>query len=118
MAVPVPTPTAEQIVAVAEIVMTTTDDALAMISSESDQDRADAKWALTLADIDAWPAIRSEKGDLKRVGNIEFFEGKEISTRLDFRNSIRSRYGLALLVSELYGTTAALAAGVSSLEWF
>lgn len=96
---PVPAPTAEQIVTVAEITMVTTSAVEAAIALD-DQDIADAKWARTLEDIDSWPDIRDEAGDLKRVGTLEFFEGAAITTRLGFRNRIRARYGLPLLLSE------------------
>lgn len=112
---PVPAPTAEELVIVAEVAMLPYSDVESMVSADSDQDVSDAKWARTLEDIDTWTDVRDEAGDIKRVGSIEFFEG--IGTRLDFRNRIRSRYGQTLLISERerVGLTAF---DVSSLPWF
>jgi hypothetical protein len=97
---PVPTPTAEEIVTVAEIAMLASAAAAAMIAADEDQGISDAKWARTLEDIDLWPDIRDEAGDIKKVGPIEFFEGTGGMTRLSFRNMIRVRYGQTVLTSE------------------
>lgn len=99
MAEPVPAPTPAQIVIVAEITMLSYDAVATMIAVD-EQDVADAKWARTLEDIELWPDIRDEAGDIKRVGSIEFFEGTGISTRLGFRNMIRLRYGQLPLITE------------------
>jgi hypothetical protein len=97
---PVPAPTAEQLVIVAEITMLPVSTVTLMVSADDDQDVSNAKWARTIEDIEAWPAIRDETGEIKRVGSIEFFEGMGVLTRLDFRNRIRSRYGQVILLSE------------------
>jgi hypothetical protein len=100
MPTPVPTPTAAEIVTVSEIVMLSTDEVAEMIAADSDQDISNAKWAATLIDIDNWPGIRDETGDLKKIGDIEFFEGTAPKIRLDFRNIIRVRYGKLYLFYE------------------
>jgi hypothetical protein len=97
---PVPAPTSTEIVTVAEITQLPVAVVLAMVSADEDQDISNAKWARTLEDIDLWPEIRDEAGDIKRVGSIEFFEGANIDTRLGFRNMIRTRYGQVILLSE------------------
>ncbi|MCA1589174.1 MAG: hypothetical protein LC734_02045 [Acidobacteria bacterium] len=99
MPLPVPAPTAEEIEIVAEIMMLSYPTVALMIAAY-DQDIANAKWARTLEDIDIWTAIRDETGDIKRVGDIEFFEGTNINTRLDFRNRLRLRYGQLALLGE------------------
>ena len=96
---PDPVPTADQIETVAEITMLPTATVTLMISAY-EQEVADAKWARTLEDIERWSAIRDETGDIKRVGDIEFFEGTGVVTRLGFRNLIRLRYGQPVLLSE------------------
>jgi hypothetical protein len=103
---PTPTPTAAQIVTVAEIVMLSTDEVETMITGESDQDIADAKWALTLADIATWAGLVDEANDIKRVGSIEFFENNIGTSRLAFRNKIRLRYGYEVLLTEGVGSYA------------
>lgn len=97
---PVPSPTEAQIVTVAEITMLSTATVAAMIAANEDQGIVDAQWARTLEDLDLWPDLRDEAGDLKRVGSIEFFENAAISSRLAFRNAIRNRYGQTALLSE------------------
>lgn len=111
---PVPTPTPEQIVTLADIVMETTDSVTSAIAADSSQDISDAKWAQTQADIVRWNAdIYEDGGDVKKVGSIEFFEGAGISSRLDFRNTIRRRYGYPDLTTEKGSLTE-----ISSLRWF
>jgi hypothetical protein len=113
---PVPAPTTEQLVIIAEIAMVSVDEASGMVASDTDQDVSSAKWARTLTDIDRWDSIRNEGGDIKRIGNIEFFEGTSDETRLEFRNLIRGRYGLDLLTTEVEASFNSFAA--SSLQWF
>lgn len=113
---PSPSPTPEQIVTVAEIVMLTVDEVTEMIAADP-QDIADAKWALTLADISTWSGIVDEANDIKRVGSIEFFEGTIGVSRLSFRNKIRGRYGKPLLSSE-NGAEVGQGCTVSSGKWF
>lgn len=111
---PAPTPTAAQKVTLAEIVMLSVDEVTTMITGESTQAIADAKWALTLTDITTWAGIGDDAGDVKRVGSIEFFENKVAEGRLAFRNKIRQRYGYDLLTTE----NGAGAFAVSSGTWF
>ena len=114
MPTPVPAPTAPQIVAVADIVMKDTDSVVSAISADSDQDISNAKWAQTLVDIETWDEeVRDDGGNVKKVGSIEFFENAGITSRLDFRNTIRRRYGYPLLATEAAGLTE-----ISSLQWF
>jgi len=103
MPIPDPTPTASQLATLSEIVMLSDDETLEMVSSPDDQDISDAKWALTLTDIGNWTTIRDDAGDVKKVGEIEFFD-KAGNTRLNFRNNIRRRYGWEVLLDET-GTT-------------
>lgn len=100
MAQPVPYPTAAQIEIVVEITRLSTAAVTTMIAAY-DQDIADAKWARTLEDINLWLPIRDEAGDVKKIGPIEFFDGASITTRLEFRNRVRTRYGQLALLSEV-----------------
>lgn len=94
--------------------MLSAEEAETMVSGESTQEMADAKWALTLTDITTWADIGTDAGDVKRVGSIEFFENKSGEYRLAFRNKIRQRYGYDLLATETgWGSFA-----VSSGTWF
>lgn len=111
---PDPAPTPEEIVTVAEIVMLSTDEVNTLITSETDQDIANAKWARTLTDIATWAGIVDEANDIRRVGSIEFFENTIGMSRLAFRNKVRQRYGNELLTSEAAGSVGA----VSSVNWF
>lgn len=114
MPTPSPTPTAAQIVLVAEIMMVSVDDARSRIAADSDQEISDAKWAATLTDIASWPGIKSGSRKIKRIDDIEFFEGGAGEQRLSFRNDLRARYGLAALATE-----SGLSCGpTSSLAWF
>lgn len=113
---PVPMPFALEIATVADMTMLTTDEVTSMVAADSDQDISDAKWELTLADIDTWNAsFAAGKRQTKKVGPIEFFEDSEYS-ELDFRNRIRSRYGQELLTSVRGTAESGLVA--SSLAWF
>jgi len=114
MPTPSPAPTPGEIVIVAEIMMVTPDVATQAIESDSTQNVSDAKWALTLDDVGKWDNIKNESGDVKKVGSIEFFENKNFSTRLDFRNNLRARYGLYLLRSEYDSANNNI---VSTLRW-
>lgn len=103
---PVPTPTPEQIVIVAEIMQYPVELVAALVAADTDQDISNLKWLRTIADIALWEGgIRNEAGDIKRVGSIEFFPGTAFFTRLDFRNLLRARYGLPLIAREC-GATA------------
>lgn len=116
MPIPNPAPTPEQIVAVAEIAMVTTAKAQQMIAADSDPAISNAKWVATLTDIARWQSgVGTDAGDVKRVDQIEFFEGAAANARLDIRNAVRLRYGLDFITSE-----EAFASGVnmSSLQWF
>jgi hypothetical protein len=113
MAEPVPEPTATQLVTVAEIMMVDADEVLDLVSADS-QLISNAKWALTLADITTWTSLVDEANDVKRVGSIEFFENNIGVSRLAFRNKLRQRYGLDLLMVE----TGSFLTAVTSLEWF
>jgi len=114
MPAPVPTPTAEQLVIVGEIMMMSDTASVLSIVSADAQDISNAKWARTLLDITTWASIADEANDIKKVGSIEFFENTIGMSRLSFRNKLLARYGQALLVDETGGTIDA----VSSLEWF
>jgi hypothetical protein len=111
---PVPTPTAAQKVTLSEIVMLSVDEVVTMITSETTQAIADAKWARTLVDIATWADLADEANDIKRVGSIEFFENNIGVSRLAFRNKVLQRYGYPLLTSE----TGTGAFAVSSGTWF
>jgi hypothetical protein len=115
MPTPIPTPTAAQIVTVAEIMMVSTSKAESLIAADSGQDISDAKWAATLTDITRWATIGSDAGDVKRVDQIEFFEGSAANARLDLRNALRIRYGLPILTSE---ASAGIGVEMKSLCWF
>jgi hypothetical protein len=116
MPTPVPAPTAAEIVAVAEIAMVTVETVRTVIAGDTDQEISDAKWAATLADIARWNGeVGADAGDVRRVDEIEFFEGSAVRARLDLRNAVRARYGLGFLNSE---SSAAGGVDVSSLEWF
>lgn len=118
MPTPIPTPTAEQIVTVAEIMRVSTDRAISLISADSDQSISDAKWAATLSDIGLWNGgIATDGGDIKRVDQIEFFEGSASKSRLDLINRVRRRYGLDELTTETGSGDVGMGI-VSSLEWF
>lgn len=118
MPTPDPSPTAAQLVTVAEIMMVSVDDARSRIAADSEQEISDAKWAATLADITAWTTggVSTDAGDVKRVDQIEFFEGSNINARLDIRNRVRIRYGLPFVSSEESGAGAGV--NMASLEWF
>jgi hypothetical protein len=116
---PVPTPTAEQLVIVAEITLLDYDTVATMVAADSDQLVSNAKWARTLTDIANWPSVESEGGDLKKVGSIEFFETAAGETRLDFRNKVRARYNQPLLTSETQSPSSeSLPFGIRSQQWF
>lgn len=112
---PVPAPTAPQIVTVAEIAMVSVDEVQTMISANASQDIVDAQWAATLLDIASWTTggIGRDAGDVKRVDQIEFFEGGASNARLEIRNAVRMRYGLPRLEDE----SAVNAVPISSLNW-
>lgn len=112
---PVPTPTALQLVTVAEIAMVTVEEAQSMIAADASQDISNAKWSLTLNQIDEWADLGSDPGDIKRIDSIEFFEGASGKGRLDFRNTLRQRYGLCPLRTE---NPAQSSLNVRSLKWF
>lgn len=115
MPTPSPAPTPAEIVTVAEIAMVSYDDAETMISADSVQAVSDAKWAKTLLDIGTWEGgVDRDAGDVKRVDQIEFFEGGAANARLEIRNAVRMRYGLPWMSSE-----AAEQSGVTlaSLNW-
>lgn len=114
---PVPNPTPEELVIVSEITLLPVETVESMVAADSSQAISNAKWARTLDDIKLWPGIKSESGDVKRVGSIEFFEDAAASNRLEFRNTIRRRYGQGELSSES-AAVAGLALGVSSQQWF
>ena len=110
---PVPEPTAAQIVTVSDIVMETTDSVTTAVAADSSQDISNAKWAATLLNITTWnEGLWDDGGNVKKVGSIEFFEPGSASTRLDFRNMIRRRYGYSELLSEQNAFV------ISSLRWF
>jgi len=122
---PVPTPEVDELVTVAEICLVTYDEAVVMVAADSQQDVSNAKWAATLEDLALWPELRFETGDVKKVGSIEFFEEAASSGRLDYRNSIRVRYGLPILTSEDTptssngsGSGSISSYGVRSQAWF
>jgi hypothetical protein len=114
MPTPVPTPTPAQIVTLADIVMETTDSVTTAIAADSVQDISNAKWAQTESDIAAWSTTyKTGKRPLKRAGNVEFYQSSISESRLEFRNTIRRRYGYEDLISE----TAAIGT-VRGIPWF
>lgn len=116
MPTPDPTPTPAQIVTVAEIAMVSVEEITTAISADTDQDISDAKWAKTLTDIEAWEGgVDREAGDVKRVGQIEFFEGGAANARLEIRNAVRMRYGFGYMTSE---AAEQASVNMASLEWF
>jgi hypothetical protein len=123
MAEPVPTPTLDQLETFSEITYIAAENALEAVSQYEDQDLADLKWTRTLDDLDAWDAMPKSNDDTKRLGEIEFFEGKDVETRLAFRNKVRRRYGYPPLLSEDAGvnqtvSTAAISAPATvSADW-
>lgn len=114
MPTPEPNPTAAQLVTVAEIMSVSVDEARSLIAADSEQEISDAKWAKTIEDLAAWPGIKNASRKIKRVDDIEFFEGGAGDQRLAFRNDLRARYGLGALATEV-GNVCGPA---SSLEWF
>lgn len=115
---PVPVPTSDEIVIVSEITLLPVETVTTMVAADSTQSISNSKWARTLEDIAAWPDMRRESGDLKRVGSIEFFEEAAAGNRLDFRNDVRIRYGQTLLTSEVPPDASLSLYGVSSQQWF
>ena len=103
---PVPSPTPAEIETVAEMTLLSTDVVTAMVANY-EQEIADAKWALTLDDILDWDSLRNKKGDIKKVGSIEFFEGGHGGLRLRMMNRVRARYGYQALINENGRTLAA-----------
>lgn len=100
--------------------MLSTDSVVKVIAADADQGISDAKWDLTLSDIADWAGgVRTETGDVKKVGSIEFFENKAVDYRLDFRNRLRQRYGIYPLTSEIPSNNEpAFAVGVcSDRDW-
>ena len=100
---PVPTPEAAEIESVVDMTMLSTAAVTAMIANY-DQEIADAKWARTLEDVEAWDALKNKKWNIKRVGSIEFFEGDGLLLKLI--NRIRARYGYPVLLSQTGRTMA------------
>lgn len=110
---PNPTPTAPQLVTLADILALTIDESLAAVSSETDQDMANAKWLATITDLKLWPElIDPSQSAVTRLGDMEF-QQKDRDERdtalLNFRNKVRRRYGL---------TPLATAWAISSGAWF
>lgn len=95
MPLPIPNPTPDEIAILAEILMLSPDEVVTVVSFDEDQEISNAKWARTLTDIARWDTIKDEANDIKRVGNIEFFEGVNITFMRNFQNNLRRRYGLA-----------------------
>lgn len=110
---PNPVPTAPQLVAVADIMALSTSQALDAVSSETEQDMADAKWKATVSDLVLWPKlIDPSKSPLTRLGDMEFQErdrDERDTAVLEFRNKVRRRYGLEPLRT---------AWAISSGSWF
>lgn len=98
MATPNPEPTAEQLEIVAEIMLVPVTSVLALVSNY-EQEFADIKWTRTIADIAKWPAL-ARKANLKKIGSLEFFDGTADTAVLNFRNTLRQRYGLPFLGDE------------------
>ena len=90
---PVPTPSAAQIVSVAAITGLSTDTVSVMIASPIDQDIANATWTLALKYANLWDAAAEDAGDVKKVGEIEFFENKSGDFQLDLKTKILNLYG-------------------------
>lgn len=109
---PSPTPTAAQLATVKQITMLPLATVKAMVEDFELQADANAAWTLALAAIADWPAYRDETGDIKRVGPIEFMDGRSVNSRLEFRNALRALYDQPLLMNEK-GVAAAMMAGFS-----
>jgi hypothetical protein len=111
---PSPAPTAEQKAILRGILsLDTHAEVLEAVSDFETQEEASAEWALTLTDLTSYDALYSDSGDLKRVGDIEFFENKNSTQLLNIVNRIRARYGIAELTTLLPSVTIQ-----STLAWF
>ena len=117
MPTPDPAPNEAQILTVSEIAMVSYEEAETKISADSRQAVSNAKWAATLLDIASWTTggVGRDAGDVKRVDNIEFFEGSASVARLEIRNAVRLRYGLPYMTSEQAANSDVL---IQSLQWF
>jgi hypothetical protein len=117
MAVPVPAPTAVDVVSFSEIALVAAATVTDLVSADSDQEVATEKWLRTLDDIDVWDGgTGTKQTKLKKLGDMEFFEGKAEDARLDLRNRVRTRYGLPPITSETVVQSALTE--FASLEWF
>lgn len=102
MPTPSPTPTAAEKAKLRPILdLDSHAEVLALVSDFDTQAEADAEWALTLADLTAYDALYSDSGDVKKVGSIEFFEGKTDPQTLKIVNRIRKRYGVVEIATLL-----------------
>lgn len=123
MPTPIPTPTAEELVMMADIIIEPSDGLLELVSADSGQDISNAKWDATLLDMSSYTTldgVASKGMRIKKVGAIEFQDTGNVnysSARLDIRNRIRIRYGLSPLLNES-GAVADSCALIQSLEWF
>ena len=109
MSTPNPEPTVEQLEIVAEILLVPVTSVLGLVSNY-EQEFADIKWTRTIADIAKWPAL-ARKANLKKIGSLEFFEGVADTAVLNFRNTLRQRYGLPLIGDEVQTAGATVEVG-------
>lgn len=105
MPIPVPNPSPGELATLSEIVMLSDDETLQMVSSPTDQEISNAKWEATQNQMETWEAVKGDSGDIKKVGPIEFFDKAE-NTRLNFRNDIRRRYKIDILLDESGNTVS------------
>ena len=112
---PTPAPTLDEIELTREV--------LALKSYSDTKSRIEAleppQWAVQQADNALWTANRNSVDDVKRLGEIEFFENPD-SILSKIRNRSRLRFGLAALTGEASDADAESAGQslVSTLRWF
>lgn len=111
-----PIPTAEEI--------ETTREVLALVSYTDASARIEqllaVQWAAQQEDNDLWTSNRNTIDDVKRVGEIEFFDMADGGILSKIRNRSRLRFGLPAL-SAAAADAEAQSAGrnlTSTLRWF
>ena len=99
MPTPDPAPTAVELVTAAQIMAVTPEAARTAIEANSDQDIVNGQWTVALTYISQWNAVfMPGTRSTKKVGPIEWFEPNSVS-ELDFRNRLRTLYGLDPLLA-------------------
>lgn len=93
---PDPEPTPAQLVDVSDILgVDGNAAALSIISDFDSQEETDARWGKTLSDLTNYALLTANADNVKKVGEIEFFEGKADDALLALTNTIRRRYRVA-----------------------